>query len=146
MEDARRLREEVDGADDRLAASLGAQGQALGSLHDDAAAQGRVLQSLAGGQRGAWERALAAAEKAPLRAEGLLGAARERVGGLFEGAGGVMPLRSALEGHCAAQAALIATLRNATADLQVRCDAVLTVSEWVGPGASLLCCIGAVGG
>ena len=123
---ARLLREEVDGADERLREALGNQCRALAGQEGDIAAQRQRLQALLEAKRDGWKNLAATAGRGSLQVREIVGMVREKIGGLFDGSPVALEgekalddLQAALEGHSVTQEALVATLRNSTGELQV---------------------------
>jgi hypothetical protein len=123
---AQRLREAADGADERLRESLGAQCRALAGQEGNVVAQRQQLKAVWAAKRDGWKGLADTVGRGSLQVREIVGAVRERIGGLFdgspvalEGEAALDDLQTALEGHSATQEALLATLRNSTCELQV---------------------------
>ena len=129
---AQRLLEGVDGADERLREALGTQCRALAGQEGDVAAQRQRLLTLLEAKRDGWKNLAATVGRGSLQVRDIVGAVRERIGGLFDGSPVALEgekalddLQAALEGHSATQEVLVATLRNSTGELQVQLDTSL---------------------
>jgi hypothetical protein len=140
----------MDGADERLREALGTQCRALAGQEGDVAAQRQRLQALWEAKRDGWKNLSATAGRGSLKVKEIVGAVRERIGGLFDGSPvaldgekALADLQAALEGHSATQEALVATLRSSTGELQVLRNLVAMIimpgSPPFAPNSLFLC-------
>ena len=144
-EDAEQLLSGLDEAEERLGATLAAQGKSLTGQHEDVEAQRRQLRVLAEAQPRWWEGLAFAADRWVRDMHDIVAAVSARYGGMLDatsqGHRAQLDLRMALDSHSAAQEALFMNLRNNTHELQVG----VYLDQPLNYAVDSLICVGLVG-